>query len=274
MREEKSVRIKNTSPVVVIGRGGSGTRILADLVQEQGVFLGNKLNKSIDAVEWVKTIYGAVIDAHSAPYGLSPEKEEMWIRKIRRTAREILEERGTPVPDFWGWKLPETTLVIPQVLASFPHARIIHLIRHPVSSCCRRSHMTSRTDTELGQVCLTRAYDFIGRPVAKIGDDETHIHNAASWAFQVSLAVRALEDIKDESRTLLVKYEAICDDPTACRDDIRQFLGMDAARSPQGLQIDTARRNENAVDPEQAAAVWDICGEQAIRLGYGRDNVT
>jgi hypothetical protein len=49
-------------PVILLGRGGSGTRLLAQLALSVGVFLGNELNASHDSVEWVETLYDLAVE--------------------------------------------------------------------------------------------------------------------------------------------------------------------------------------------------------------------
>jgi hypothetical protein len=55
--------IARSEPVILLGRGGSGTRLLAQLALSTGMFVGNKLNTSHDSVEWVETVYDLAIEA-------------------------------------------------------------------------------------------------------------------------------------------------------------------------------------------------------------------
>ena len=48
-------------PVVLLGRGGSGTRVLSQIAQQMGIFLGNDINVSGDSVEWVGPIYDLAV---------------------------------------------------------------------------------------------------------------------------------------------------------------------------------------------------------------------
>ena len=48
--------------LLFVGRGGSGTRLLSQLAVDAGIFVGNKVNKSGDSLEWVDLIYKMVVE--------------------------------------------------------------------------------------------------------------------------------------------------------------------------------------------------------------------
>src|SRR5262245_61572858 len=130
------------APALLIGRGGSGTRLLSELARELGIFIGNQLNKSGDSSEWVPLVYRMAVEAgggRDLPFG------PRYRREIRSQAERILSLASHPLSS-WGLKLPEAMLVLPLLIDAFPRAKVVHLIRHPVSSSLRRTHMTSRLD--------------------------------------------------------------------------------------------------------------------------------
>src|SRR5262249_28497011 len=119
-------------------------------------------------------------------------------REVRAKAEQILGQAPPRGSGLWGLKLPETMLVLPLLIDTFPHAKVVHLTRHPVSSSLRRTHMTSRMDSVVGTVSLRAAYRYSNRDAAQIGADEPHLHNAYSWNFQVSRVVRYARDVLGE----------------------------------------------------------------------------
>ncbi len=262
--------IAKSQPIILIGRGGGGTRLLSEMAKSLGVFLGNDLNISFDSVEWVEKIYALAIEKITTDFQPSSQRDFFWRDEVRSHAMSILKEGGRKPSDMWGWKLPETTLIVPQIIECFPQARFVHLVRHPVTSCCRRSHMTSRLDNPIGAVALPAAYDYIGRSRGKIGTDPIHIHNAASWAYQVDIALSALETISDANRNYLIKFENLCDNPAATLEELNCFLGLNNAFANTHVSIDRDRLKQEINDPEQAVQVWNICGDIAKRLGYER----
>jgi hypothetical protein len=129
--------------------------------------------------------------------------------------------------------------------------------------------MTSRMNTKMGAASLTAAYTHIGRPIERVQSDSEHIHNAASWAYQVDIALDAMAASEDD-RKLLIKYEDICCDPVKSKSRLLRFLDIQETSSGNSITIDSDRLNSKAYSHQDAAAVWDICGNAANRVGYQR----
>ena len=72
--------MKISRPVVAIGRGGSGTRLLSLALQEHGIFLGNQLNESHDSTEWVDLIYKLAIEKLTNKLPSSPIWQQLTLR--------------------------------------------------------------------------------------------------------------------------------------------------------------------------------------------------
>ncbi|MGC1496743.1 MAG: sulfotransferase [Sulfitobacter sp.] len=253
-----------SSPIILLGRGGGGTRLLSEFVTSLDVFMGNDLNVSFDSVEWVKTIY----DLSMSHWNGAQEDEAAEIERLRATAAQVLNAGGKAKSDAWGWKLPETTLIAPLICRAFPNARIVHLVRHPVTTCCRRSHMTSRPGTPMGMAALSAAYRYIGRDIESMGNDPTHIRNAASWAFQVDIVLKTFAAAHLALRPLTVTYEDICTNSEPTAQKISDYLGLSSSRQDTPFSVDANRVSAVAIDSDEAAEVWDICKSEAAQLGY------
>lgn len=248
------------SPVILTGRGGSGTRLFSVALQRLGIFLGNALNQTEDSIEWVQPLYRIAVASLTG----DPGGQGRWNDELRANARAILGAK-TAEGDAWGWKLPETVLILPQVLDAFPNARVIHVIRHPLDVCLRRSHMTSRTGNPIGDAVLAAAYARLGWTSDPRSDPE-HLRNAASWRFQLE---RALAFSATEHRRVLeVRYEAMCDSPQRMLQVLAGFLGVAPVPAMDGVQIDPERRRRWTPEDPRAGEVWEICGPIADRLGY------
>jgi hypothetical protein len=267
MREE----LAGSEPVVLLGRGGSGTRILSDLGVANGVFIGNEINVSGDSVEWVETLYPLAVEAVEPGVLAGSERDAFWRDALLRRAAEILAAAGRDARAPWGWKLPETMLALPQVLRAFPRARVVHLVRHPVTLSLRRTHVTSRFDNPIGGAVLRAAYRAAGRDPSRIADDDPTIHNALSWDYQVRTVLDALDARPAGVRTMQLRYEDACADPAAALVEIAAFLERPAPSASSAPLIDASRTNAAAVDDARAASIWAICAATAARLGYGRD---
>jgi hypothetical protein len=258
--------LAGTEPVILLGRGGSGTRLLSQLALSNGVFLGNALNASFDSVEWVETLYDLAIEAVTEGVEKGSQRDLCWRARLRRRAAEILAASRRDAAGLWGWKLPETMLVLPQVLRAFPQARVVHLVRHPLPSALRRTHMTSRLDNPVGRAVLPAAYVACGLDPARMEDDEPYIHNAVTWAYQIEGVLAALRAMSSPERRLQLRYEEVCATPDKAQRQLSDFLGG-VAPTAGPPAIDCSRIGDTRIDA-RAERVRAICGRLASELGY------
>ena len=255
-------------PVILLGRGGSGTRMLSELALGLGVFLGGALNETGDSLEWVESLreLGIATCAGELPAGSTVEF--VWRERLRELAVTILARAGRDADALWGWKAPVTMVGLDVVLRAFPGARVIHLVRHPLSSALRRTHMFSRLDNPVGRAVLEAAYRTGGRDIGRLNDDESFVHNAMSWNYQIRRALAALAGAGHEP--LQLRYEDVCAAPQQAQMLMADFI---AAQVPHGASLcSTDWTRTNAIEPEDGRVpiVWSICGETAQSLGYGR----
>lgn len=254
-------RIDSTTldgPVIATGRGGSGTRLLSDVLQQLGIFLGNRMNASGDSVEWVDLLYEMAIKAT-----LQPNANGSWREEIHVRAAGILGQGNWNPGSSWGWKLPESMLVADKLAQELPGAKFIHLVRNPIDTCLRRTHMTSRTENPIGQATLQRAYSALGWERNPAQDPE-HIRNAASWWLQVKLMREVA--LAFDTRCLEIKYEDLCASPQECADSIATFLDIPTA----SVEIETDPNRQRLWLPgdPRIGDVVRICGALAEEYGY------
>ncbi len=258
------------APVILAGRGGSGTRLLSQAAADGNVFLGNTLNVSGDSMEWVNPIYEIAIGTLGRDFqkGKVPESfGEDWGRYLTGTARDILGKGNWDGQQPWGWKLPETLLVLEEVFKAFPDAKFVHLVRHPVTSALRRTHKTSREDNPVGKAVLRAAYHAAGLDAALRQEQDTYLHNALTWRFQVGEATRfARQNLSDE-QYLLLKYEDFCLHPRDTKRQLLGFIGVSDA-NPDVVEIDQARTGEIEQGDPRVDEVWDLCKNVATEIGY------
>jgi len=253
--------------VIFTGRGGSGTRLLSQLADAAGIFIGNHRNKSDDSIEWVDLIYDIAVEAgggHELPAGNAYRSE------IRAVAAAILRRAGPRSSPLWGLKLPEAMLVLPLLIDAFPRAKVVHLTRHPVSSSLRRTHMTSRLSNPVGAVALPAAYRYSRRDPALIAGDEPYLHNACSWNFQVSRVVAYGRDTLGADRYLEIAYEDMVAESSRVAATVRSFLGCAPEEREMTIQVDVTRSSDWNVSDPRVDMIWRLCGETAALLGYAR----
>ncbi|HTP48201.1 MAG TPA: sulfotransferase [Casimicrobiaceae bacterium] len=258
------------APVLLTGRGGSGTRMLSQIAERIGLFLGSAANKSGDSTEWVPLVYRMVAEeggGRELPTGSS------YRGALREQAQRVLSRAPRRGSSPWGLKLPETMLVLPLLIDAFPQAKVVHLIRHPVTSSLRRTHMSSRLNNPVGAVTLPAAYRYAERDVDLIASDEPYLHNAYSWNFQVRRVARYGRATLGDGRYLEIAYEDVCGEPARVASTIGAFLGW-TGEDVGAIPVDASRSGDWDPDDPRVEPVWRICGETAMLLRYRRDTAT
>lgn len=247
-------------PIIATGRGGSGTRLLTLLLQGLGVDMGHSLNPSGDSVEWADLIYEislASLSGHSAPW------RGDWTSELMHRARCVAPGSGAGP---WGWKLPEAMLVLPQLTSAWPAAPIIHLVRHPVDTCLRRSHMTSRVNNPIGYATLQQSFAALGLEEDPAGAP-AYWCNAVSWWFQLEQVQRCRAVAATRGQPWIeLRYEDICDHPQREADRLADQLGL--PRVPMTLPVNPVRSTRPDLEDPRALHIWKLCGPIAMRYGY------
>lgn len=143
-------------PVAVGGVGGSGTRVVAEVLERSGRYLGSDLNAARDNLwftllfkhDRAMTMSGAEFDRLFSAFvgrmtgtavdpGLSKELEVLATRASDQHSDEWLAERlrtflrseSDTARRPWGWKEPNTHVVLHQ-LSRVPDLRYVHVARN------------------------------------------------------------------------------------------------------------------------------------------------
>lgn len=271
-RRAAPVRLNQVQPpLILLGRGGSGTRLLSQIFHDAGVFLGSMLNVSNDSIEWVETLYSGLSrklqrtmdPAVLAVPELKTELHETACRVLERSDYARFEEIS------WGWKLPETMILVPEVLHAFPEARVIQIVRHPVTSSLRRTHKTSRADDEVGRYVLAAARKQVEVPLSH-GLDADTLNNVLSWHLQVSSVTRICRDRLPASRYLELRYEDLFSDWPTVQGKLARFAGLAQSRMVMP-PLDTSRRQAFQLPDDRIEEVWRMTREVAELHGYCLD---
>jgi len=303
-KDRKRDRLLESSPVVIMGRGGSGTRIPSYFLREDlGYFFGNKLNTSGDSIEWKKLSF-EIVKVYGGEINL-PEDASSFEKELLKTADEIL--RQGKYPDKWGWKLPHTLLFFPIVAQVFPNSKFIHMIRHPIPSSIGRKRKSDKTSRLRGQgkALLPAAYAYFHKEeilptvedLEALNSDSTVLQcimNAYGWNHQVGRGIEyGREILKD--RYLELKYEDCCEEPQRELERICEFIGVrKAPKTSLGIKRSLSPANLEeletyTIDPkefkkkrakakikedlilkkkEAGPLVKEICEETAKKIGY------
>lgn len=204
--------------VTVIGRGHSGTRAVSHTLSASGVYMGEPLNGSGDLVP-ADQMYEAcrVMGRHVRHNGgLSWDFSRLHTMPIDPAFTRLVESYlGTVLgssAEHRGWKLPETTLVLPWIRRLFPDFHYIYWVRDP-RDCVLGGHITDD---------LAR----FGVPHEAASDER--LRRAISWKYQVEIC-RATP-APEKWRTVRFEDFVLRQDETLGR--MAEFLGIPMAKIP------------------------------------------
>ena len=201
--------------IAIIGRGHSGTRVIAHTLYASGVFMGTTINRSGDKVPAEDLYEARRVMARQVQWqgGLRWDFSGLHQGPVAAEFTSLVESYLEDVLGYdgpRGWKLPETTLIFPWIVRLFPRARYIYWIRDP-RDCIIGRHKTDDL-RDFGIACPRT--------------DSERERRAISWKYQYDL-VRATP--KPE-RWLTVRYEDFVLRQGESLERLEEFLGMKLGR--------------------------------------------
>lgn len=211
----------STAPLLVIGTGGSGTRIAGELMRDAGVYLGPELNRASDSRAMTR-----FLRLHSVRYLLEsgwlqpdsgadrrPEAPSEELAGELSSAMERLRAETPPAQIPWGWKNPPTIYVLPLIDAVAPGCVVVHMIRDG------RDMAYSSNQNQLAVYGDALIPELAGEPEP--------VRSTALWS-RVNLGARAFGERFMGGRYLVVRYEDLCADPRAEAAGLLRHLGIEA----------------------------------------------
>jgi hypothetical protein len=199
-------------PVVVFNKSHSGSRLLAQLLHHSGISMGSPLNESWDSLAVLEVVEHLVTRYY-------PDFSPLWRTDLAPDAQlqRLLMSAfashcsGIDAGAAWGWKLCETTYILPVIDYCFPEARYVHLIRDgrdvafsdhrgPDTAFWRKVYFnTDRVRECYGLRLSARAYR-----------RSPHLYNALHWINSVRVGRDFGAMLRD--RYIEVRYEHLCSD--------------------------------------------------------------
>jgi hypothetical protein len=262
------IRAQLNRPVVLLAKGGGGSRLLGLMAQDCGVALGSELNSSSDSMEMVMAIYQTILQRYKCP---AAWQNNLSVFQLRLAAAKLLMQLEPSQRACWGFKLPESLLALPEISTAFPLARYVVMTRDPLVTSLRRTHMTARLDNEIGRLSLPAAYDWLSWERERIDHDPPVLHMAATVAHQWHLCQEFMEGRKDAVTFLRIRFEDVVAEP---EHSLKRFSGWIGREICAGLTVETVDAKRAASvnasfapdDLERVRRVLESCGRN---LGYG-----
>jgi hypothetical protein len=255
------------SPLILLGKGGGGSRLLSFMAEDCGICLGAEVNGSGDCLDMNKPIKLAVRDKLVAPATLDAGNAA---RSLRQAAGSMLEKLPPEQRENWGFKLPESLFVLPELARAFPKARYAVMFRNPLSTSMRRTHITSNMESAIGRVTLPAAYDHAGVDRSRIPSDHHMVHNAYANRHQLELLLNFLSSgTVPAGRVFTCRFEKVVESPREALKDFSAWLGRPATASGLASAVDIDRSAYAMVaDEVLREEVRRILKDVAARMGY------
>jgi hypothetical protein len=204
--------------ITVIGRGHGGTRAMSHTLSASGVYMGAQLNESGDLLPPQDMYEACRVFARYVEHKgglqwdfrrvLEGPIDPQFVRLVESYLSSVLQSDAPRR----GWKLPETTLVLPWIVRMFPEAYYIYWTRDP-------------RDSILGAHLTDDLADF-GVPYERT--DDLRLRRAISWRYQYEI----MRVTPSPRRRLDVRFEDFVLDQEATLGRLEEFLGFPLARIP------------------------------------------
>ncbi len=263
-------------PVVIFNKSHSGSRLLAELVEEAGVFMGAHQNESRDSLDLVELVRHLVLTYY-------PDYTALWDGRaagdpaLPRLARDVFERhlQGRPEGRAWGWKLCETGYILPVVDFIFPEARYIHLIRDGRDVAFSDHHAPDKPFWRKVYFNTDRIRTWRRLPLTRKGyRRRSHLYNALHWANSVLVGRAYGMMLRD--RYLEVRYEDLCRDFELTAGRVLDFIGVPdpsgaIARVRSRVRTDRVGKHRN--EPRRKLRkVVALIKPLLLELGYLEDD--
>ncbi|BCB06062.1 sulfotransferase family protein [Bacillus sp. KH172YL63] len=196
-------------PVVIGGVGGSGTRVVTEIVKQLGYFMGDDTNFANDNIlfahyffkqEWYKEF--ARIEEASFYQSLI-EFEDAEMKSVADASESYIG---------WGWKNPPTHIYLDYLSHHFPHLKYILVIRNGLDMAYSANQ---------NQLHHLGSFFSVSLP-----DDES-LHPKASLEYWIKANERAIQIGRSllGKRFYILRYEELCENPEKEITKLIKFLG-------------------------------------------------
>jgi hypothetical protein len=234
-------------PGVIGATGGSGTRVVARIVQRSGMFIGADRNRSEDALDFA-ALSDRWVNAFAA--GARPPELVAELRAL------VARQAGAAAEHPWGWKEPRSIYLLPLLDDELPGLRFLHLVRDGRDMAYSENQVQLRKhgDTLLG--------DDDGRSAA--------LRSISLWR-DVNLRAADYGEQRLGARYLRLRFEDLCMYPVAGVGEILDFFGLTGDGERIAAEEVATPETLGRWRRQDAASVAELEGEAGAaleRFGY------
>jgi hypothetical protein len=197
------------SPIVVGGVGGSGTRLVVQLLQDADVAMGLRCNPAGDSMPFVP-LYDRYINSYLRGVVQPAEFAKSLVSAMA-------EHRGKePVFGPWGWKNPRSIYLLPLLDQSVTGLRFIHVVRDGLAMA-----------NSSNQAQLSKHGDIV------LPEDMRTLDNSQRALMLWAIVNHAAADYgrRMGNRYLRIRYEDICHDPRTASVELARAFALTGRNS-------------------------------------------
>lgn len=275
----------------------SGTTMIASMLRQMGVFLGNDLEENLESMyfltlnEWILRQSGGSWD--------NPNAGKWFLNRpeIFQLIYEYIEERinGFPIVSYlgwkrfiryrgklknmrepWGWKDPRNTFTLPLWLKLFPDAKVIHIYRNGVSvavSLYKRECAHLKLAKTKHNIRKTFGlYKFISKKGGFVWSSRClSLKDAFTlWEEYTDMALKMMETVNERGFT--IRYEDFIQKPFSILSELRDFCNLNCSNDLINkliLQVKSDRATANKKTPELMTCFEQMSNSLLMqKLGY------
>jgi hypothetical protein len=228
------------SLITIVGRGHGGTRAMSHTLMVSNVFMGEPLNRSGDLlppdamyaacrllgehVRWTGGLHWHFDDLHTMPI---PQE---FTDLLHTYLKKVLESKD----QHKGWKIPETTLVLPWIVRLFPEIKYIYWVRNPRDNILARHLTDDLADFGIAyppvdafaQVEYPHLLEAAGESQEQIDELHLRLRRAISWQYQYEL----VKATPKPSNWIVVRFEDFVLHQEETLQRLEAYLGIPLAR--------------------------------------------
>lgn len=249
------------SPVIILGMHRSGTTMITKMLENLGLFVGDKKEINHEALFFWK-INNWIFDIHTAtaekPYNLrykNPACEQVILEALEhfvqanmrkeylgKLTSRYLSIKNLDIP--YGWKDPKNTYTIDFWAKLFPNPKVIHIYRNPidvVSSYIERDLILKNKFEWNWKKKLKR--DFL---ISKNFHENFRLTNIEEgYNLWEEYVLKALSLQKEYPNYLLLKYEDFLEQPKPYLQQLTTFAGLNPTDAQLENEIKTIRSHRS-----------------------------
>lgn len=244
-------------PLFIVGSMRSGTTWMRDMLRRVPNFICPEETHFLRWSEPFRTPgsmgphrHNSLLKSHREMDGISDELFELMLENCpsrgnlqRRYVSAYAQAKGITPPFRWFDKTPQNIYGLPLILAEFPRARVLHLVRNPLNvvASLQLGRLVSIPDLHGAINCWQEA--------------------VAIWDTMASVAPR---------RMMELRYEDILADVPGTLGSLMRFAQVDCPPNLWSAQDAQPERNQwkKVLDDENARRVARRCNRLASRRGY------